>query len=170
MFHNIKWCLPSTPNGTTAPMSACLAFTWKVVDTIRSKQNDHLFANDILKATILLYFDFTFHQSLLPWVKFNNEPALVYFMAWFRTRYRHISEPMVVQFNEALMCHSNGKNESFRLVRVALPRKSFWYWLWSYSGESFRYPILYNPCLMVAKYDFALFCNIQTLLDDQLSR
>ena len=31
VFQDVNWCLPRTPKGTPAPMSACLAFIWEHV-------------------------------------------------------------------------------------------------------------------------------------------
>ena len=68
-------------------------------NTLRPRQNEHHFADDIFKC---IFLNENVSISIKIWLKFvpkgpiNNIPALVQIMAWRRTGDKPLSEPMMV--------------------------------------------------------------------------
>ena len=69
------------------------------LNTLRPRQNGHLFADDTFKR---IFFDENIRISIKISLKFvpkgpiNNIPALVQIMAWRRSGGKPLSEPMMV--------------------------------------------------------------------------
>ena len=78
----------------------CLLFCMYSVDTLRPRQNDRPFADDIFKCIFLNENVWMIMISLkfVSEVRINNIPALVQIMAWRRPGDKPLSEPMVVRF------------------------------------------------------------------------
>ena len=79
------------------------------VNTLRSKQNDRHFTDDLLKGI-------SFNENALISIKISlkfvpkgpiyNKSALIQVMAWLRTGDKPLHEPMLTQFTDAYMHHS----------------------------------------------------------------
>ena len=84
------------------------------INTLRPKQNDRQFPNDIVKWIFLnenVWMSIKISLKFVPKVPINNIPALVQIMAWHRTGDKPLSEPMMAQFNDAYMRHSASMSE-----------------------------------------------------------
>ena len=67
------------------------------------------FANDIIPVQFFNENSFVFVQISRSFVckgSIDNKPALVQIMAWHWTDIKPFSEPMMVYFTDAYMCHS----------------------------------------------------------------
>ena len=72
---------------------------WKIVNTLRPRQNGCHFADDIFKCIFLnenAWISLKISLKFVPKVQINNIPALVQIMAWRRPSDKRLSEPMVV--------------------------------------------------------------------------
>ena len=84
------------------------ASVWKpyrfLSDTLRPRQNCHLFANDIFKSTFLdedIWISINISPKFVPRGQINNILSLVQIMAWRRPGDKPLSEPMM----ESLLTH-----------------------------------------------------------------
>ena len=71
----------------------------KSFNTLRSRQNGHLFTSDILKCIFLneiVWILIEISLTFIPKGPINYIPALVQMMAWRRTGDKPLSEPMMV--------------------------------------------------------------------------
>ena len=79
------------------------------INTLRPRQNERHFADDIFKCIFLnenTWISIKISLRFVPEGPINIIPALVQIMAWRRTGDKPLSEPMMIQFNDAYMCHS----------------------------------------------------------------
>ena len=87
----------------------CMTSTWFIsVNSSRPGQNGYRFADDIFrcifvneKFCILIKISLKF----IPKGPIDNNPELVYIMAWRRIGDMLLSEPMLAKFTDAYMCH-----------------------------------------------------------------
>ena len=69
------------------------------VNTLRPRQNERHFADDIFKYISLnenVWIPIKISLKFLPKGRINNIPALVQIMAWRRSGYKPLSEPMMI--------------------------------------------------------------------------
>ena len=79
------------------------------VNSLRPRKNRHNFAHDVFKCNLLnenVWIPIKLLLEYVPKGPINNIPALVQIMAWRRTGDKPLSEPMMIQFNDAYMRHS----------------------------------------------------------------
>ena len=106
------------------PTSAVnISFTgiwWFLINTLRPRQNEHHFADDIFKCIFFNKDEWTLPRILLkfvPKVRINNIPALVQIMAWRRPGDKPLSEPMMVNLlTHICVTRSQWVNVSLRFV------------------------------------------------------
>ena len=68
----------------------------------------------IIFSMYMVVFRFKFYRNLLPRGPMYNKPTLVYIMDWCRIGAKPLSEPMMVYFTDAYMCHSANRIEWYR--------------------------------------------------------
>ena len=88
--HYLSQCWPRSlsPYGVTWPQ-------W--VNTLRPRQNGRRFADDTFKRILLKkWISIKISLKFVPKGPINNNPALVKIMAWHRSGYKPLSEPMMV--------------------------------------------------------------------------
>ena len=69
------------------------------LNSLRSKQNGHYFADDIFKCIFLnknVWISLKTSLKFIPTVQINNIPALVQIMAWHWPGDKPLSEPMII--------------------------------------------------------------------------
>ena len=79
-------------------------------NTLRLRQNGYQFSDKIFEFIFLYENLCIFSQIALNFFQkglTDNKPALVQMMAWCQTGDKPLSEPMMVQFTDANVCHSN---------------------------------------------------------------
>ena len=75
-------------------------YTGNQLDTLRPRQNDRLFPDDIFKCIFLnenVWISLMISLKFVPKVPINNIPALVQMMAWRRPGAKSLSELMLVK-------------------------------------------------------------------------
>ena len=79
------------------------------LNTLRSRQNGRHFPDDNFKCIFLdenMEIAINIALKFVPQRQINNITALVQLMAWHRPGDKPLSEPVMVQFSDAYMCHS----------------------------------------------------------------
>ena len=87
-------------HGMAHTESVVKAHTESVVNTLRLRRNEQHFADDIFKRIFFnenVWFSINISLKFVPKGPMNNIPALVQIMAWRRSGYKPLSEPMMVR-------------------------------------------------------------------------
>ena len=82
-------------------------------NTLRPKWNGHHFPDDICKCVFFnenVLISINISLKFIPNAPMDNIPVLVQIMAWRRLGDKPLSEPMMVLFTDAYMCHSASMN------------------------------------------------------------